>query len=397
MPRRQHGRTTVDTQSQAIATGSPQYARLLGLSWLHFLNDGSANYLPGILPAVLLALHQSTSLAGSVMAALLIGQALQVASGWWADHLGGRAFIGLGVLGSSIAAAAIGLAPSLWTLIPALIAIGISNAVFHPQALAAAGALSGTRRGFGMSLFLVGGEIARGLWPLIASLVVVGWGLRFLWILALPALVSVLFLWNTMPHQAPRHPEARPIEWGRHLGPMSVLVGFSVLRAVTIFGVVTYLPILWHQRGRSLTEGAALITVVLLVGIVGNVGGGHIADRIGRRPVLIGSSVVGALLLVLFLLTHGLWQWFVLGLLGIALFAALPLSILIGQDIFPENRSLGSGIALGLSNGLGALALAGLDPLAAARGPQAVLWLLVGVMLLAGLVSLGFSGKLMRP
>lgn len=83
--------TALDTYDQAIAADSPQYSRLFGLSWLHFLNDGSANYLPGVLPAVLLALHEKTALAGSVMAALLVGQTLQVPSGWWADRVGGRA------------------------------------------------------------------------------------------------------------------------------------------------------------------------------------------------------------------------------------------------------------------------------------------------------------------
>lgn len=380
--------SAVDAPSLGGTTQAPQYSRLAGLSWLHFLNDGSANYLPGILPAVLIALHQSTALAGSVMSALLIGQALQVVSGWFADKLGGRWFIICGVLGSSLAAAVIGLAPNVWVLIPALIMIGISNALFHPQALAGARSLSGTRRGLGMSLFLVGGELGRGIWPLIASLVVVYWGLHYLCLLALPALFSVALLWRRLPEQLPRHPQSKPIAWRRHLGPMSTLVAFSLLRALTIFGVVTYLPVLWHQRGHNLTEGALLITVMLVVGIIGNIGGGHISDRIGRRAVLFGSSLLGALLLAAFLLSTGLWQWIILGLLGIALFAALPLGIIIGQDIFPENRSLGSGIALGLSNGLAAVALAGLDLVSAAHGTEAVLWVLVAAVTVAGLISL---------
>lgn len=131
-----------------------------------------------------------------------------------------------------------------------------------------------------------------------------------------------------------------------------------------------------------------LIMVLLVVGIIGNVGGGHLADRIGRRPVLIGSSGMGALLIIAFMLSSGPWQWIVLGLLGIALFATLPLGILIAQDIFPENRSLGSGIGLGLSNGLAAIALAGLDLVSRAHGPAVVLWLLVGTILAAGVISL---------
>ncbi|APZ43176.1 MFS transporter [Acidihalobacter ferrooxydans] len=380
--------STLSATLQTDATAGPQYQRLAGLSWLHFLNDGSANYLPGILPAVLIALHQDVALAGGLMSALLVGQALQVFSGWFADRIGGRLFIVIGVLGTSLAAAMIGLAPSMWVLIPALIVIGISSALFHPQALAGARALSGDRRGFGMSLFLVGGELGRGIWPLIASLVVVYWGLHYLWLLALPALFSAAFLWRQLPIQKPRHAEAKPIVWREHIGPMSTLVGFSLLRALTIFGVVTFLPILWHERGYDLTQGAELITVLLVVGIIGNIGGGHLSDRIGRRAVLLGSSLFGALLLAAFLLSSGAWQMVILGLLGIALFASLPLGVLIGQDIFPENRSLGSGIALGLSNGLAAVALAALGFVQAAHGVDYVLWLLVGAITLAGFVSL---------
>ncbi len=368
----------------------PQYRRLAGLSWLHFLNDGSANYLPGILPAVLLALHQSAALAGGVMSALMIGQAFQVVSGWLADRVGGRLFIVLGVFGSSLAAAMIGLVPSLGVLIPALVVLGLSNALFHPQALAGAHAMSGDRRGFGMSLFLIGGEVGRGLWPLIASVVVALWGLHYLWLLGIPGVLSVLLLWNQLPSQRPRHPDVKPIAWRQHLAPMSLLVAFSLLRSLAIFGLVTFLPIIWISRGHDLTEGAALITVLLVVGIVGNVGGGHLADRIGRRPVLLGSSLLGAMLLVAFMLSGGLVQWLLLGFLGIVLFASLPLGILIGQDIFPENRSLGSGIALGFSNGLAAVALAGLGLVAALHGPATVLWVLVGVLVLSGLLSLGF-------
>lgn len=225
--------TVLDTVEQ------PQYGRLAGLSWLHFLNDGAANYLPGILPAVLLAQHLSIGLAGTVMSALLIGQALQVISGWFADYIGGRLFIVVGLLGSSVAAAAIGLAPNAEALIPALVAIGMSNALFHPQAIAGARQLSGVRRGFGMSLFLIGGEVGRGVWPLIASIVVVRWGLQFLWLLALPAPISVALLWNRLPRQIPRRADARPIAWQRHFGPMLALVGFSALRSLTIFGTIT--------------------------------------------------------------------------------------------------------------------------------------------------------------
>lgn len=377
----------------AAAEQVPQYGRLFGLSWLHFLNDGSGNYLPGILPAVLLVQHQSATLAGAVMAALMIGQALQVPTGWIADNVGGRLFVLLGGLGTSIAAAAIGLVPNIWLLISVLVLVGVCSALFHPQALVGARRLSGDRQGLGMSLFLIGGELGRGVWPLIASLIVVSWGLHYLWLLALPALASTLLLWNAVPVQAPRQRAAKPIAWRRHAGPLAALVGFSALRSLAVFGTVTYLPILWHDRGNGLTKSAALITVLLVVGIIGNVTGGHLADRIGRRTLLFGASLLAAATLALFMVSGGILQWFLLGLYGIGIFSTMPLSIIIGQDIFPENRSLGSGIALGLSNGLAAVALAVVGVAASRTSPEALLWFFAVTTLAAALTSLAVGSR----
>ncbi len=388
-----HSSSSVVTKPPVSIDTSTRYARLGSLSWLHFLNDGSANYLPGILPAVLIALHASVSLAGTVMSALLIGQALQVASGWLADRMGGRTFIIVGVLGSSLAAIFIGFASSLWALLPTLVVIGLCNALFHPQALAAARSLSGNRHGLGMSIFLIGGEIGRGVWPILASLLVVHWGIRQLWLLAIPAALSTPLLWRYLPQQPRRHPDARPIAWRQHLGPMSLLIGFSTLRSLTMVGAVTFLPLLWVQRGHSLVEGASLITVLLVVGIIGNIGGGHFADRLSRRLIMFGACMASALLLALFLLSSGLWLWLWLSLLGIALYATLPLGILIGQDIFPENRSLGSGLAMGFSNGLAAVLLAAFSLIPALHSPHTALWIMVVTVALAALIGLALPER----
>jgi len=52
--------------------------------------------------------------------------------------------------------------------------------------------------------------------------------------------------------------------------------------------------------------------------------------------------------------------------------------------------SVGSGIAPGFSKGIDPVALAVLSLVAALHGPEAVLWVLVGMLVLAGLLSLAF-------
>lgn len=372
----------------ANATARPRYGRLTALGWLHFLNDGSANYLPGVLPAILIALGLDVNLAGAAMTALVAGQILMLATGWLADRLGGRSLILIGVIGTSIGGALLGVAPSAWTLLVLLVLMGVFNALFHPQAMSSARLLGGNRQGLCMSLYLIGGEIGRGLWPLLASLVVVYLGLHQLWILAVPMLLTALPSWLCLPKQAPRRKSAPRIQWRSQARPMLAVVSFCYLRALAVFGASTFLPVLWHIRGHSLVSGAATVTVLLLVGIVGNAGGGHWSDRIGRRPVLLVSSTASAVLLALFLVLDGPAQWIVLAILGVVMFAYLPIAVLMGQDLFPQDRSFGSGLTLGFSNGTAGLTLVGLGAMAHAWGSTAVLWLLVGVLAVTALIAI---------
>lgn len=346
------------------------------LMWAHFLNDGSANYLPGVLPAILVALREPASMAGVIMAALLIGQTLQPLTGVLADRVGGRAIFIVGLLGSSVGGALVGFSQGLWSLILCLLAVGIGNSLFHPQALAIVrNVLKSRREGLGMSGFLVGGELGRGVFPMVTSFLVTAFGIASLWVLALPALATAPFLAVKSP-ALPRKPHgAARVRWKEHLGPMAVLVAFASLRSLLTYGVVTFVPVMWHLRGGSLVVGASIVTTVLVVGIPGNLAGGHLADRIGRRRLLMVSMLVAAALVPWLPAVRGAVVWIVAGLLGVALFSGMPVTILVGQDIFPENRSMGSGIALGLANGVGALLVLAVGLLVPRFGVEGVLWL----------------------
>ena len=354
---------------------------LLGLSWLHFLNDGAANFLPGILPVILADLHKGTRWASVIMATLLIGQGLQPVVGWLSDRHGGKAATLFGVSGTSLGIVLVGQSHHLSTLLAALLLIGVSNAAFHPQSLALARSLAGRGHGAAMSVFLVGGELGRGLYPLIASLAVARAGTAGLWIIALPALLTIPLMASVLPPLARRPAHAAPLLWRRHARPASTLVAFAALRSFVLYALLTLLPILANRSGTSLIGGASLISVLLVVGVIGNMSGGLIADRFGRRVVLVGSSILTALLIAIYLTSWGWISWAVMGLLGIALFSALPVSVLVGQDIFPENRSLGSGIALGLGNSLGALLLLAFGFASHALGIHRALWTLPPVAL----------------
>ncbi|MGH9413687.1 MAG: MFS transporter [Terriglobales bacterium] len=358
------------------------------LSWAHFLNDGAANYLPGVLPAVLAALVLPIRDAGLIMGILIAFQALQPIAGVLADQRGARFMIIAGLAGSSLGAAWIGWASSGAALVSALVLIGICNTILHPPALAISRRVAAGRGEQATALFLVGGEIGRGAWPLFAGILVTTWGLHSLWVLSLAAIPTLPLLWLRVPHYAPARSRLGAWRGVREAGrPLVMVIVYSALRSTQAFGVTVFVPLLWHERGGSLAGGAGLITTMLVVGIVGNLGGASLARRWGKRPLVIAGSLAFTILLACFLLASGIWLWITMALLGIAVFGTLPLTVLMCQDQLPQQHSLASGIGLGFSNALGAGLVAILGLLAAVWGPQGVLWSFVASGALAFLFS----------
>lgn len=381
--------------SVQVAPAPSAKTRLVGMSWAHLLNDGVSNYLPGVLPAVLATLGEPAKMAGVLVTAMTIGQALQPLTGRLADRLGGRSLVILGLLMTSVGGGLIGFAPNTWLLIILLVVIGSGNAFFHPQAVAAVRRMVSHRQGLVTSVFLVGGELGRGLWPTAASLIVVHLGLGGLWLTAIPGILTAPFLFRWLPSQPAALTRGAAIRMNEHLKPMALLLGYQSVRTLTIYAFVTFIPILWNARGESLVTGATVITTMTTVGVVGNLWGGQLTDRIGTRATLVIAAVGSSVLIVPTAYLTGPAAWFAAGALGIALFLTASTTALLGQDIFPENRSMGSGIAMGFANGLGAL---GVFVISLLIGDQTmvIFWALAAMSLASAALALIFDKSLMH-
>ncbi len=349
------------------------------LAWTHFLNDAVVNYLPGVLPFILSARHIPEALAGTLITALGMGQGLQPLSGWIADRIGGRSLVLGGVALSTISATLIGWAHPLWLLLTLLLFTGIGNTSFHPQALSLTRAQAGGRPGIGMAAFLVGGEIGRSLGPLAAGAVVHHWGLPWIWLLGIPLAITYPWIVKAIPAQKPRRAMGNSIHFKSHIKPATALVSYALVRAGMVYEITTLAPIMWHQQGGSLVTGAALVTVFIGVGIFGNMLGGSLDDRVGKVRVLLGTSVLSVITLLAFMTLHGAWEWPILALMGIGAFGSATTTTLVGQDVFPENPALGSGIGLGLSNALGAIMAFPLTYIAARAGYSVTILILVAL------------------
>lgn len=344
------------------------------------MNDGLANYLPGILPFLATERHIPLAVIGSFMTALLLAQTLQPLSGLWADRLGGRRLI-LGGAGLTMAGAILlGLVHGAAWIIVVLILTGLGNTLFHPQALSQSRRLATANPGLLMAVFLVGGELGRAASPAVAGFLVGHFGMAALGLMAVPLIVSFPWLLRRIPGGAPaRERSLVPFHWAGHGRRAAWLIVFSSVRSATIYELVTLSPIIWHARGGSLVGAASLVTVFIGVGIAGNLSGGYLSERTGRLPIVWVTTLAAILCLLLYIALPPGYMWPILAVLGIALFGTASLTMLMGQDIFPDNPAMGSGVALGLANGVGALLVLPLTALAGRFGPVVPVWCLVGM------------------
>ncbi|MGH3503125.1 MAG: hypothetical protein ACRDQA_19855 [Nocardioidaceae bacterium] len=91
----------------------------------------------------------------------------------------------------------------------------------------------------------------------------------------------------------------------------------------------------------------------------------------------------------------GPWVWVAVAALGVAVFLINAPAVLIGQDLFPDNPSMGSGIALGLANAIGALLVLAVGLWVTAGTFVTFFWVLAGLTAASTLLALAFAAPLM--
>jgi FSR family fosmidomycin resistance protein-like MFS transporter len=356
----------------------------------HGLNDGYGAFLSALLPLLISRFGISLAAAGVLSSFRSSVSAFgQLPLGALADRGWGRWLVLLGPALTCTAMGLLGILPTYWAVAAALVAAGIGTAAFHP---AGASLVSGTdgRRGISMALFSAGGTLGSAFGPLLIAWVVGNLGLAFTPLLLLPAAGVVALLVRALPREArPARERQSRLRDHRATGQLARLWGIAALRELVSASYLTFLAVLWTERGASLTMASLSLTVYSLAGAVGDLVGGRLSDRFGRKRVIVGS-VGGAIpLLYLFLLTDGGLSFAFLALAGAVLVGSIPVSVVLGQELVPEQKGLVSGVLMGLAWGVGALLIGGVGYFGDLLGLEVALGLLTLCLVPATLLAVG--------
>lgn len=124
------------------------------------------------------------------------------------------------------------------------------------------------------------------------------------------------------------------------------------------------------------------------VGVLGQIAGGHISDRIGRRPVIVFSLLVGGAVFYCFLLTSGLLSVLFLAVSGAVLYGSWSVIVAMASEAAPSNVGAVAELMLGFSIEIGGLAALGFGSAADMLGLRSVFFLFGAFALVGGFLAL---------
>jgi FSR family fosmidomycin resistance protein-like MFS transporter len=137
---------------------------------------------------------------------------------------------------------------------------------------------------------------------------------------------------------------------------MGLLILTVVFRAATRLGLLTFVPFYFIQVQQSdpMVVGKYL-SIFLLAGTLGVVGGGPLADRFGYKRMTLMSFAVSSLLLFLFYMTSGTLSLVLFSMAGMFIIMSNAVTMAIGQSLMPNNLGMASGLLLGFAMGVGGI------------------------------------------
>ncbi len=163
----------------------------------------------------------------------------------------------------------------------------------------------------------------------------------------------------------------------QRLNRFLVLMAVVILRITTVVSLLTFLPTVQILRGFSLVVAGSSFTVFMICGAAGGMTGGFLADRVGRKPLIVASFILTLPVFIAFLFLRGPFSFLPLALLGFLLFLSEPAGIVLAQELAPHKTRIASSMVMGLAWGIAGLGLLGTGALADRWGIENTLFFLI--------------------
>jgi len=315
---------------------------LLSLGWI--FNYVHRMAIPPLIPIIKNELGITNAQAGLLMASLLLPYALtQVPAGYFGDKIGRKRLVVISILGYSLASSLMVFARQYWHLISVRALYGVFAGLYYAPSTALISEVYKEKKGSALGVFMIGPPVGSAIAPAIVVPIALAleWRYSFVIISLVSALIGIALIHGVKG-------EVRQVERVNFAIPKNVfglsLMNFIVLAA--FFGMLTFLPDFFVDKGRSIEEASFYFSLLSIVGIFWIYSRWNIYDRVGKGSLF---SVLFFNMFLSFLLVKTTYPILVLPL-GLFFYSVGPIvTAYTSEHATPENL----GTVMGFVNMMG--------------------------------------------
>ena len=346
------------------------YPILFIIGICHLLNDSLQAVIPAMFPILEKSLGLTFTQLGLITFTLnMVASVIQPLVGMYTDKYPKPFALPIGLASSMVGMLGLALAPNFITILISVVFIGLGSAVFHPEGSRVAYLAAGPRRGLSQSIFQVGGNAGQALAPVITALVLVPLGqFGAIWF-TLVAGLAVLFLtyiarwYAKQVKQIAEHTPTREhkketntsvskaIKWAVIVLVFLVFARSWYMSAISNF----YAFVVIDNFGLTIAQAQVYIFTFLFAGAAGTFFGGPLADRFGKRNIILLSLLGPAPLALLLPYVGSVASIILLAVIGFMLLSSFSVTVVYAQELVPGKIGTMSGLMVGLGFGMGAL------------------------------------------
>jgi len=326
--------------------------KVYAISFGHFIHDIYTSFLAPVLPLLIEKLSINYTFAALLTVAQRLPSLFNAFVGLLADKISFRYLVILTPSITGVLMSLLGIAPNYIVLLLMLFFVGVSATIFHVPTPVMIKKAVPQKLGFGMSMYMLGGELARTVGPLLVLSAISLWGFENTYkLIPLSIFTSILLWFKLKDFKIYKKKEERK----DIVSVKSVLVqyksfflyitGFMLFISFMKASLSVFLPTFITGQGNSLWIGGISLAVFQFAGAAGTFASGTISDKIGRRTTLLIAAFSNPIIMLAFVyFQESAFNYIFLAFLGLTLVSSGSVLLAMVQDIPSDRPAFMNGI-----------------------------------------------------